>query len=185
MQNFRLLILGITVCLTACNTPVKKDETSQSTESEIECSDVKCAGFYYGPEFINGSDIAHQFSNQMSEQVGLKLKELYKAGNYSKVEFSKIKMFTVGMGSGVVTYKLLIPFESVADACDACTSFDHVGGWNHEPALIERKKQLSTALLEGEELEISNLKTTPQGLQEYWIQWKNKDLQFECVGNNP
>jgi hypothetical protein len=34
--------------------------------------------------------------------------------------------------------------------------------------------------LKGEELDISKLKQTPEGLQEYWIQWKNKTKQKEC-----
>jgi hypothetical protein len=29
-------------------------------------------------------------------------------------------------------------------------------------------------------LDISELKTTPEGLQEYWIQWKNKVTQAMC-----
>ena len=75
---------------------------------------------------------------------------------------------------------LVIPFISVSEACDAYTSFDHVGGWNHAPALSARKKQLSKVLLKGESLDISDLKTTSEGLQEYWIQWKNKDVQADC-----
>ena len=34
--------------------------------------------------------------------------------------------------------------------------------------------------MKGHELDISNLKTTKEGLQEYWIQWKNKKMQFNC-----
>ncbi|MDC1221737.1 hypothetical protein N8Z47_03620 [Salibacteraceae bacterium] len=36
-------------------------------------------------------------------------------------------------------------------------------------------------LLAGEELDISELKTTPEGLEEYWIQWKNNRKQSECA----
>jgi hypothetical protein len=35
--------------------------------------------------------------------------------------------------------------------------------------------------LKGEQLDISELKTTPEGLEEYWIQWKNRSKQKECV----
>ena len=84
------------------------------------------------------------------------------------------------MGSGKVVYKLIIPFISVTEKCEAFTSFDHVGGWNHSPALTARKAQLEKILLPGEKLNISHLKTTPEGLQEYWIQWKNKKLQVDC-----
>lgn len=146
----------------------------------IECSDNECHGQYQGPEFVNGSDIAHQFSNKMSAVVGEKLKQLFNKGMYSKVDFDNIVMTTKGMGSGNVIYYLKIPFKRVNEACAAYTSFDHVGGWNHTPALEARKKQLSKALIPNHTLDISELKTTPEGLQEHWIQWKNKSTQSMC-----
>lgn len=149
-------------------------------KSDIICDVNGCHGVYQGPEFVNGSDIAHQFSNSMSKDVGVELKKLYDKGVYSKVDFSKIKMSTKGMGSGTVVYELDIPFMRVAEKCDAYTSFDHVGGWNHKPALNARKQQLSKVLLKGESLDISELKVTTEGLQEYWIQWKNKSVQADC-----
>ena len=150
------------------------------TNHSIKCTDNDCFGQYEGPEFIEGSDIAHQFSNKMSAAVGDKLKELFNAGEYSKVDFDNIIMTTEGMGSGNVIYYLKIPFERVNAPCDAYTSFDHVGGWNHAPALEARKKQLKNALMKNQELDISDLKTTAEGLQEYWIQWKNKTTQSMC-----
>ncbi len=150
-------------------------------EYQISCSETQCTGFYKGPEFIGGDDVAHQLSNKISEAVGDKLKELYKSGAYTKVDFSTIKMITEGMGSGTVEYTVVIPLISVYARCEAYTSFDHVGGWNHSPALKSRKKQLSKVLLSGEKLAISNLKSTPEGLQEYWFQWKNKVTQLECA----
>lgn len=149
-------------------------------ETKIICDDSSCFGSYFGPEFVNGSDVGHQFSNSMSQKVGGKLKELFDAEKYCKVDFSNIVMSTMGMGSGSVTYALKIPFVSVAMKCDAFTSFDHVGGWNHKPVLSVRIRQLQGVLLEGEELDISALKTTTEGLQEYWIQWKNKSKQNDC-----
>lgn len=151
-----------------------------NTNDTIECSNNECHGQYEGAEFINGSDVAHQFSNKMSAVVGNKLKELFKMGEYSKVDFDNITMTTKGMGSGNVIYYLKIPFKRVTSKCEAFTSFDHVGGWNHIPALETRKNQLKNALMINQELDISNLKTTPEGLQEYWIQWKNKDIQSMC-----
>ena len=147
---------------------------------EIECTEKSCIGTYSGVEFIGNSDVAHQFSNRMSEVVGDKLKQLYNTGNYSKVDFSNVIMTTKGMGSGNVVYKLTIPFKTVNEKCQAFTSFDHVGGWDHEPALSSRKAQLQSALLKGEQLDISELKQTAEGLQEYWIQWKNKTIQVDC-----
>ncbi|MBJ6367508.1 hypothetical protein [Snuella sedimenti] len=162
------------------NDPENIKNTQSKDKTEIICSNSGCEGFYKGPEFINGSDIAHQFSNKMSGAVGDKLKELYKKGEYSKVDFSKIIMATEGMGSGNVTYRLSIPFIAVKERCDAYTSFDHVGGWNHIPSLSKRKAELSKALMKGQSLDISDLKITPEGLQEYWIQWKNKIVQSDC-----
>lgn len=146
----------------------------------IECSDTGCEGIYRGPEFVGSSDIAHQFSNKMAGEVGNKLKELYEQQVYSKVDFSEVKMSTDGMGSGIVEYKLRIPFEKVKEKCDAYTSFDHVGGWNHKPAFAIRKEELKDVLMKGQTFDISELKRTPEGLQEYWIQWKNKVNQSDC-----
>lgn len=146
----------------------------------VKCFDKGCYGTYQGPEFINGSDVAHQFSNKMSSKVGNKLKEFYREKDYRKVDFSKIEMKTIGMGSGSVIYKLSIPFVSVKLKCEAFTSFDHVGGWNHIPSLSKRKKELNKVLMKGQMLNISELKQTPEGLQEYWIQWKNKYTQSDC-----
>lgn len=183
-----LLVLSIY----ACDQP-KEKEISYSSQSEetftgspvprdfkIHCSQTACTGTYIGPEFIKSDDVAHQFSNKMSAKVGDKLKELYRAGAYCKVDFSKIRMSTIGMGSGNVCYQLCIPFESVQEKCAAFTSFDHSGGWGHPPDLTERKQQLRSALLPGQKLNISPLKKTTEGLQEYWIQWKNKEVQADC-----
>jgi len=179
IEKFTLLIFGL-YCF-GCTNSENTKAMDNTGESRIECTNVACIGTYRGAEFINGSDVAHQFSNKMSEKVGDKLKELYKEGRYSKVDFSKINMSTKGMGSGNVVYKLVIPFTRVHQKCAAYTSFDHVGGWNHSPALSFRKKQLQGELIKGETLDISNLKTTPEGLQEYWIQWKNKVVQANCA----
>jgi hypothetical protein len=151
-----------------------------NNKSEIICTDSSCVGTYIGSEFYLGDDIAHQFSNIICKSVGDKLKELYRKGNYSKVDFSKILISTEGMGTGNVIYKITIPFSKVKEKCEAYTSFDHVGGWNHAPALSGRKTQLKSILLKGETLNISNLIRTNEGLQEYWIQWKNKEIQSDC-----
>jgi hypothetical protein len=172
-----LIILGCLGCAPAESPTL----TEKNVGSPIVCNEKGCAGSYSGAEFINGSDVAHQFSNEMSGMVGDQLKVLYKKGLYSIVDISKIIMSTKGMGSGTVVYELNIPFKRVQQKCDAFTSFDHVGGWDHSPALSARKKQLQSALMKGESLDISNLKTTPEGLQEYWIQWKNKKVQADCA----
>ena len=171
----KLLTCILVLLIISCLYSLKNDD-----KDSIECSNNACRGQYEGPEFILRSDIAHQFSNKMSEVVGNKLKELFSKGMYSKVDFDKIEMTTKGMGSGNVIYYIKIPFERVNEKCNAYTSFDHVGGWNHRPALVARKRQLKKGLMPNHELYISTLKKTPEGLQEYWIQWKNKHTQSMC-----
>lgn len=173
MKNRLKLIFFLAIFGFACSNP--------PTKSEIHCSDYRCVGTYVGPEFIENEDIAHQFSNKICNSVGDHLKSLFIAGKYSKVDFPKIKMSTIGMGTGMVTYKISIPFIRVKSRCQAYTSFDHSGGWNHAPDLEERKIQLNNALLPNQKLVISPLFKTKEGLQEYWIQWKNKELQEDCI----
>ncbi|NRD22847.1 hypothetical protein HNV10_06320 [Winogradskyella litoriviva] len=179
MKHYIKLFL-LSICLYDCNYHKTQTPENPNIENQIICSKTECKGTYVGKEFINGKDIAHQFSNQMSAAVGDQLKALYKSGDYSKVDFKNITMTTEGMGSGEVTYSLSIPFTAVKTKYNAYTSFDHVGGWNHAPALSQRKAQLEHLLLSGEHLDISKLKTTAEGLQEYWIQWKHKTIQVEC-----
>jgi hypothetical protein len=175
-----LFILLIECLFLSSETTQNTIAKNQRQKSKVSCTNEGCKGRYKGPEFIDGDDVAHQFSNKMAKAVGDALKESYREGNYQKVDFANIQMSTKGMGSGRVTYALSIPFVQVNAKCDAYTSFDHVGGWNHAPALAKRKQELSSALMDGQELNISKLKTTPEGLQEYWIQWKNKITQAEC-----
>ena len=147
------------------------------------CTDEKCSGRYEGVEFNSSekSDIAHQYSNIMSTAVGNQLKKLYKEGNYSKVDFDHIVMTTKGMNDGdnYVVYELEIPFVRVRKE-EAMTAFDHSGGWNHYPAITERKKVLlesDRSTVVDSKLDVSELKKTKEGLQEFWIQWKHKDFQ--------
>lgn len=183
MKNSLILIAILHVCL-SCKHEKTIIKAKKKDKTNITCTDKGCEGLYSGPEFIKDSDVAHQFSNEMSHVVGDKLKEFYKNKKYTKVDFSQIEMSTKGMGTGKVIYKLYIPFVKVLDKYHAYTSFDHSGGWDHTPDLSKRKSDLNSALLKGEKLNISDLKTTQEGLQEYWIQWKNKDLQVDCVKEN-
>lgn len=179
-MNYLVSYLIIGSCFIGCNNADKKLALNTSQINKISCNQNGCKGTYEGKEFVNGADVAHQFSNEMAHEVGNKLKMLYKINVYKKVDFQNISMSTIGMGSGDVTYSLSIPFIKVNTKCDAFTSFDHVGGWNHKPSLAKRKQELNPVLMVGKELIISDLKTTPEGLQEYWIQWKNKNIQADC-----
>lgn len=156
------------------------EQSAAQNNYNISCNDKGCKGSYKCPEFINGEDVAHQLSNKISAAVGDQLKELYYNKKYSKVNLTQIIMTTDGMGTGQVVYNLNIPFERVKDKCDSYTSFDHVVGWNHKPALQQRISQLENLPLDGTILKISKIKITKEGLQEYWIQWKNKDTQADC-----
>lgn len=144
---------------------------------EIICSEECCKGTYVGQEFINGSDVAHQFSNHMANRVGDHLKELYASGRFVKVDLDQIQMSTQHLdGIGEVIYKLEIPFERVETECEARTSFDHRGGWGHQ---ISKESVLKTfEKVHGLEIEEKN---TPEGLQEFWIQWRHSTLQSSCI----
>lgn len=174
------LLLLIAQASISCNYINNPTPQIPQKENSIVCSDHSCQGKYIGPEFTNGSDVAHQFSNTMSRIVGDQLKALYKEGSYTQVDFTNIIMTTQGMGSGQVTYYLSIPFKRVFNKCEAYTSFDHVGGWNHTPALPQRKTQLAILLPDNDQLNISDLNKTPEGLEEYWIQWRHKEIQSNC-----
>lgn len=164
---------------------------------EPTCTDAGCKGEYRGPQFLksDGSDVAHKYSNTMSNYVGIKLKELYNRGIYVKVDLKNIVMTAdpvqYGENYNQTHVTIDIPFIRVKNKCDAYTSFDHVGGWGHTHKinLSGRKSKLSTLLLPGETLDVSDLKMTHknvnESLNEYWIQWKNKTTQSDCVNNSP
>lgn len=154
-------------------------------------SDTACFGTYRGIEFIhpafiakynlNGTDIAHQYSNKICEYVGKHLKREFLRQNYLRVQLSKIKMKTVGMNDddNYVEYSVYIPFQKCSRA-QAMTSFDHCGGWGHVPEILKRKMDLLNSpnkIVWRRKLYVSRLYKTPEGLQEYWIQWKHKDYR--------
>ncbi|GAB5417778.1 MAG: hypothetical protein Crog4KO_24730 [Crocinitomicaceae bacterium] len=168
------------VLVSSCASPKEEPDDFLANRSRIECEGSICSGEYIGPEYYESEDIAHQFSNLIADSVSAILKRRYERGAYSRVSFNNIVMRTSGMGTGNVTYQILIPLERVYEECEAKTAFDHSGGWGHSPDLKRRKKELSTALLPNDKLDISPLKITSEGLQEYWIQWRHKEVQKEC-----
>lgn len=205
---FAFLTLIVWVTVSSCGPESKDPEAHHGYFIEMEdddedsitfkciidtpiCNETGCYGVYRGVEFVhpkfieqlhlNGTDVAHQYSNKISEYVGKTLKKLYLEGKYSKVDFKRIRMSTTGMGSGYnyVEYYVEIPFKRVPKE-QAMTAFDHCGGWGHVPDLKQRKFDLlksPNSVVKHKRLFISRLFITKEGLQEYWIQWRHKDYQ--------
>jgi hypothetical protein len=172
-----IVTLLIVIQLSCANTQSPSDKSTYKAEKiVITCTDTACYGTYTGPEFVNGSDVAHQFSNKIAAAVGDKLKELYIAKKYAKVNLKGIQMSTKGMDHrGDVVYTLHIPLVLAKDSCKASTSFDHRGGWCHTPNKEKVLKQFKA--VKGLDYVFTS---TPEGLTEYWLQWKSKDLQGNC-----
>ena len=174
----------------SCSNPkkeVKNTKTKPEKNLVIVCNDSFCKVNYSGPEFTihKGEiiDTAHRMSNLISGEVGKKLKSLFDKKKYAKVDLNKIRMTSIDMDNlDSVKLEIFIPFKRVKKPCEASTSFDHSGGWDHDPEIEERKKQLLGIAL-CEQLEISPLIKTPENFQEYWIQWKHKEFQANCACN--
>lgn len=175
MKQF-LIYYPILYILVGCNTDVDLSVDNGIQTNNILCTTEACIGAYSGPEFVNKLDIAHQFSNQMANEVGRTLKTNYKKGTFLKVDLGKIKMTTKHMDNrGNVIYSINIPFVKVSDSCQACTAFDHRGGWGHK---VPEKTIIST-FKHKKKLEYKEC-STPEGLQEFWIQWQHKHWQKNC-----
>jgi len=177
--------------LFSCSSPKKEEVKTTKVKPEknlvLVCNDSFCSVNYSGPEFTihKGEiiDTAHRMSNLISGEVGKKLKSLFDKKKYTKVDLKKIRMTSIDMNNlGSVKLEIFIPFKRVKKPCEARTGFDHSGGWDHDPEIEERKKNLS-GIAVCEELEISPLIKTPENFQEYWIQWKHKDFQANCACN--
>ena len=174
----------------SCRSPrkeVKNTKTKPEKSLVIVCNDSFCKVNYLGPEFTiqKGEiiDTAHRMSNLISGEVGKKLKSLFDKKKYTKVDLKKIRMTSIDMDNlGSVKLEIFIPFKRVQNLCEARTGFDHSGGWDHDPAIEKRKKQL-LGIAVCEQLEISSLIKTPENFQEYWIQWKHKEFQVNCACN--
>ncbi len=174
----------------SCSNPkkeVKNTKTKPEKNLVIVCNDSFCKVNYSGPEFTiqKGEiiDTAHRMSNLISGEVGKKLKSLFDKKKYTKVDLKNIRMTSIDMNNlGSVKLEIFIPFKRVKNPCEASTGFDHSGGWDHDPAIEKRKKQL-LGIAVCEQLEISSLIKTPENFQEYWIQWKHKDFQANCACN--
>lgn len=200
---FTAFSLALLITLLSCSTKSDKKVVKQQHKVKMDtllpieeryqfkidtpiCNDLGCTGKYTGVEFVDqeymlklkltGIDIAHNYSNLMCDYVGKKLKKMFREGNYSKVDLKNIRITTKGMGDkdDYVEYVVSIPFVQVKDAAHAMTAFDHSGGWGHTPELKKRKQQLlKGGIVKDGKLYVSPLKKTPEGLEEYWIQWRH------------
>lgn len=181
---FSLILLILLSCKENSKTKKSLGKLKSKKNIQLSCNDLFCKVNYDGLEFVNiyGKyiDTAHRMSNLISGEVGKQLKILFDKKKYSKVDLKKIRMTSIGMDNlGSVKLEIFIPFKRVKNPCEARTGFDHSGGWDHDPEIEERKKQL-LGIAVCEELEISPLIKTPENFQEYWIQWRHKSLQAEC-----
>ena len=141
------------------------------------------SGKYVGAEFDSKGDVAHQFSNKVTDIIGKQLKESYEKGEYLQVDFKNTKITTTGLDlKGKVEFVIEMPFLKV-DKCEAFTGIEHCGTW-----VNQNKEKLDARLNE----KLQNLKTlsvgeadkayfhTEQGYKEYWIQFKHKNHQSIC-----
>ncbi|MDC3337327.1 hypothetical protein OAW23_05615 [Flavobacteriales bacterium] len=175
-RRYTLFILITSLTYSMCSSSGNASAYLAAEHHQITCSEKGCKGTYSGPEFTNQSDVAHQFSNHMAREVGNQLKELYDLGTYSKVNLSEIIMTTDEMNHlDDVTYTLNIPFIRTDDSCAAYTAFDHRGGWGHRL----KKEHVLNIFKSKSKLEWIEL-NTPEGLQEYWLQWKHQSKQAHC-----
>ncbi len=162
----------------------------EQSSPTINISSNGVSGTYIGPS-ENPNDNTHRFINTISTIVGDELKKLYNKGLWTKVNLNGIKLETIidkrlgdriNNNTGQVEFKVDIPFIRVNNACAAYTSFDHRGGWGHGEGskLDDLKEELGKAPTPGTSLDISDIKKTPEGLVEYFAQWKNPNYQSHC-----
>ena len=55
-----------------------------------------------------------------------------------------------------------------------------MGSWRREKKQ-DAINELGYLPVKGTELDISDVKKTPEGLVEYWVQWKNPKFQSDCA----
>ena len=71
------IIVSVFLVSVSCkneNQPVSILAMTNQEYNGIRCTDNGCSGSYTGDEFINGDDVARQFSNTMSNAVGKQAK---------------------------------------------------------------------------------------------------------------
>ena len=169
--------------------PSKKQETTIDTPPQYFHFKIDSKGFngsFKGPEFDERGDVAHQFSNAIANEVGQFLKTSFLKKTYLKIDLAAIKISTKGLDQeDSVEYTVKMPFKRV-ERCAAFTGVEHCGSWNYEPKLFLNKRYKNQIDLL-KKISIGNMEfefyETPEGFQEYWIQFHHKDYQANCAGN--
>jgi len=196
-MKLRLLfiVVGVTLFNLNCSTSNQKKKPSNNTATQIvettptydsiQISDKGLTGYYKGPEYNEEGDIAHQFSNKVAARVGIYLKERYLKKVYLKVDLEGVNIKTEGLDQeDSVYYAIQMPFKRVAK-CEAFTGIEHCGSWNYQPRIILNKRFEDLRDRLEKNWSIGNsahqFYTTEEGFQEYWIQFKHKDYQTDCV----
>jgi len=196
-MNSKLLYIGLGIALLTlnCSTGNKENKPTKPTTHEvvetkptydsIRISDSGLIGYFKGPEYNEEGDIAHQFSNKVADRVGAYLKERFLKKVYLKVDLAAVIIKTEGLNQvDSVYYAIEMPFKRVAK-CDAFTGIEHCGSWNYQPRILlnQRFKELREGLSERCSVGTSAYQfyKNEEGFQEYWIQFKHKDYQADCV----
>jgi len=198
-MHLKLLFIGVSIALFTlnCSTRNQKKKPSNPTRPEVVettptptydsicISDKGLTGHFKGPEYNEEGDIAHQFSNTVANRVGEYLKDRYSKKCYLKVDLEGINIITKGLNQvDSVYYAIEMPFKRVAK-CDAFTGIEHCGSWNYQPGFLlnKRFKELKEGLSERCSVGKPAYKfyKNAEGFQEYWIQFKHKDYQSDCI----
>lgn len=197
-MNLKLLFIAVSAALFTLNCSTRNQhkkpsktktpervETTTPTYDSIRISDQGLTGYFKGPEYNERGDIAHQFSNKVAARVGTYLKERYLKKIYLKVDLSAVNIQTEGLDQkDSVYYAIDMPFKRVAK-CEAFTGIEHCGSWNYQPSMYlnKRFKELCEGLEKNWSVGNSTHQfyKTEEGFQEYWIQFKHKDYQADCV----
>ena len=167
----------------------RKSEIKRKPNYSVTIDQNGLYGTYKGLEFVDTgdvmyNDVAHQFSNFVADTLGKFLKASYKAGNYYCIDFKKTKITTKGMDmKDTVVYCINMAFKK-KDKCGASTGIEHCGSWGGQADDI-LKKRLDETITNLAPLCIGRPKTykyvTDEKFKEYWIQFKHKNYQGDCV----
>ena len=167
----------------------RKSEIKRKPNYSVTIDQNGLYGTYKGLEFVDTgdvmyNDVAHQFSNFVADTLGKFLKASYKAGNYYSIDFKKTKITTKGMDmKDTVVYCINMAFKKT-DKCGASTGIEHCGSWGGQADDL-LKKRLDETITNLAPLCIGRPKTykyvTDEKFKEYWIQFKHKNYQGDCV----